>query len=83
VLVTRIRTGLAQSLLRLAGVTFSIYTASRPALLLTKPPIQWVPGASSPRVKRPEPETDHSLLSSAEVMNDGDISPQTFSWRDA
>jgi hypothetical protein len=33
---------------------FLFSTASRPALGLTQPPIQWVPGASSPGVKRPE-----------------------------
>jgi hypothetical protein len=37
----------------------------------TQPPIQWVPGALSPRVKRPGRETDHSAPSSAEVKNSG------------
>jgi hypothetical protein len=33
-------------------------TASRPALRPTQPPIQWVSGALSPRVKRPGRKTD-------------------------
>jgi hypothetical protein len=33
----------------------------------TQPPIQWVPGAFSPAVKRPGREADHSLATSAEV----------------
>jgi hypothetical protein len=41
--------------------------ASRPALGLTQPPIQWVSGALSLWVKRPGCEADHSLSSSAEV----------------
>jgi hypothetical protein len=42
-------------------------TAFRPALGPTHPPIQWVPGALSLRVKRPGREADHSPPSSAEV----------------
>jgi hypothetical protein len=42
-------------------------TSSRPALGITQPPIQWVPGALSPRVKRLGHEADHSLPASAEV----------------
>jgi hypothetical protein len=34
-----------------------------------RPPIQWVPGALSLGVKRPEHEVDHSPPSSAEVKN--------------
>jgi hypothetical protein len=37
--------------------------------LSIQPPIQWVPGTLSPRVKRPGREADHSPPSSAEVMN--------------
>jgi hypothetical protein len=44
-------------------------TASRLALGPTQPPIQWVPGALSLGVKRPEREADHSPPSSAEVKN--------------
>jgi hypothetical protein len=36
---------------------------------LSKPPIQWVPGALSLGVKRPGREPDHSSPSSAEVKN--------------
>jgi hypothetical protein len=42
---------------------------SRPALVPTHPPIQWVPGALSLGVKRPKREADHSPPSSAEVKN--------------
>jgi hypothetical protein len=42
-------------------------TSSRTALGRTQPPIQWVPGALSLRVKRPGREADHSPPSSAEV----------------
>jgi hypothetical protein len=35
----------------------------------TRPPIQWVPGALSPRIKRPRCKGDHSPPSSAEVKN--------------
>jgi hypothetical protein len=42
-------------------------TSSRPALGTTQPPIQWVPGALSPGVKRPAAEADHSPQTSAKV----------------
>jgi hypothetical protein len=41
--------------------------SSRPALGSTQPPIQWVPGALSPGVKRPRREADHSPAASAKV----------------
>jgi hypothetical protein len=41
---------------------FLFSTTSRPALRPTQPPIQWVPEALSPRVKRQGPEADHLLL---------------------
>jgi hypothetical protein len=44
-------------------------TASRPALGPTQPPVQWVTGALSLEIKRPERETDHSPPPSAEVKN--------------
>jgi hypothetical protein len=46
-----------------------------PALGPTQPPIQWVPGALSPEIKRPVLETDHSPSSSAEAKNGGAIPP--------
>jgi hypothetical protein len=46
---------------------FVFATASRTALGLIQPPIQWVTGALSLRVKRPGREADHSPPSSAEV----------------
>jgi hypothetical protein len=47
---------------------FSFFTtASRTALGLTQPPIQWVLGALSLGAKRPGREADHSPPSSAEV----------------
>jgi hypothetical protein len=48
---------------------FLFSSASRPALESTQPPIQWVPGALSPRVKRAGRESDHSPPSIAEVKN--------------
>jgi hypothetical protein len=50
------------------GKTFVLST-SRPDLGPTQPPIQWVPGALSPGVKRPGREDDHSPPTSAEVKN--------------
>jgi hypothetical protein len=48
---------------------FLFTTASRLALGLTQPPIQWVPEAPSLGVKRPVGEADNSPPSSAEVKN--------------
>jgi hypothetical protein len=49
--------------------TFLFSTASRPALGLTQPHIQWVPGVLFLGVKRPRCEADHSPPSSAVVKN--------------
>jgi hypothetical protein len=49
------------------GKNFLFSTSSRPALGPTQPPIQWVPGALSPGVKRPGREADHPPPTSAEV----------------
>jgi hypothetical protein len=46
---------------------FHFSMSSRPTLASNQPPIQWVPGVLSPRVKRPALETDHSPPTSAEV----------------
>jgi hypothetical protein len=46
---------------------FLFFGASRPALGSTQPPIQWVPRALSPGVKRPGHEAEHSPPTSAEV----------------
>jgi hypothetical protein len=48
---------------------FLFVTASRPALRLTQPPIQWVPGTLTPEVKQLWREADHLPPSSAEVKN--------------
>jgi hypothetical protein len=48
---------------------FLFTTASRPALRLTQPPIEWVPWALSREVKRPEREADHSPPSSDKFKN--------------
>jgi hypothetical protein len=48
---------------------FLFPSASRTALGPTQPPIQWVPGALSLRVKWPGREADHSPPSNAEVKN--------------
>jgi hypothetical protein len=50
---------------RVKNFLFSM--SSRLALGPTQPPIQWVPGALSPGVKRPGREADHSPPTSAEV----------------
>jgi hypothetical protein len=49
------------------GQEFYFFMSSRPALGPTQPPIQWVPGALSPGVKRPGREADHSPPTNAEV----------------
>jgi hypothetical protein len=43
------------------------FMSSRSVLGLAQPPVQWVPGALSQGVKRPEREADHSPSASAEV----------------
>jgi hypothetical protein len=43
---------------------------SRPVLEPTQPPIQWIPGALSLGLKRPEREADHPSPYSAEVKNE-------------
>jgi hypothetical protein len=65
-------------------VIFLFETVSRPALVPSQPPLQWVPGALSLGVKRPGRETDHLPPSSAEVKECGELylqSPNTSSWR--
>jgi hypothetical protein len=63
------------------GKIFIFFTASRPPLEHIQP-IQWVPGALFPGVKRPGLEADHSPPSSAEFKNGGTIPPlpHMFSW---
>jgi hypothetical protein len=71
--------GIAQSAWRRAGRSgfysrrgkeiFLCSTVSKFVVGTTLPPVQWVPGAPSRRVKGPGRETDHSALSSADVMN--------------
>jgi hypothetical protein len=46
---------------------FLFSKSSRPALVSTQPPIQWVPGALSSGIKLPGREADHSPPTSAEV----------------
>jgi hypothetical protein len=53
------------------GKNFNFSTSSRPALELTQPPNQRVPGAFSLGVKRLESEADHSPPTSAEVKKVG------------
>jgi hypothetical protein len=50
-----------------------------------KPPIQWVPGALTPGVKRPDREADHSLKLVPRSRKRGSIHPlpHTPSWRSA
>jgi hypothetical protein len=51
------------------GFSFSLFTASSPALGPTQLPIQWVPRALSLGVKRPGREAERSPPSRAEVKN--------------
>jgi hypothetical protein len=64
---------------------FSLLHHVQPALGFTQPPIQWVPGALSLRVKQPGLEADHSPPSSAEVNNAWHYTStrNTSSWRGA
>jgi hypothetical protein len=62
---------------------FLFITASRTALGLTQPPIQWVTRALSLGVKWPVREADHSSPSSVEVKECVELylhSPNTPSW---
>jgi hypothetical protein len=53
-----------------AGMGFYlIATASISALGPIQPPVEWVTWALTPRVKRPERETDHLPPSGAEFKN--------------
>jgi hypothetical protein len=54
----------------------------RPVLGLIQAFIQWIPGASSPRVKRSDREADHSPSPSTAVNSDGAIPPfpHTSQW---
>jgi hypothetical protein len=54
---------------------FLFFTASRPALESTQPPIQWVSGILASEVKPSERKVDLSSQSSAEVKNGGAIPP--------
>jgi hypothetical protein len=60
-------------------------TAFGPILGSTQPPIQWVPGALSPGVKRQGRKADHSPPSIAEVKKGGAIPPlsRMSSWHSA
>jgi hypothetical protein len=50
---------------------FSLASVSRPALRLTQPPVQWVPGGPFPGGKaRLGPDAEHSPPSTAEVNNE-------------
>jgi hypothetical protein len=49
------------------------FILSRPALGSTQPPIEWVPGALSPGLKRQGRETDHSPPANAEVKKNVEL----------
>jgi hypothetical protein len=57
----------------------------QPTLEPTQPPIQWVPEALSPGVKRPEREADRPPPSVAEVNKGGVMPPlpHMSSWHNA
>jgi hypothetical protein len=67
------------------GKIFLSFTASSPALGPTQPPIQWISGAISLGIKRPDREAEHSPPISAEDKNGGVILPlpHVASWRSA
>jgi hypothetical protein len=50
---------------------FLFFTASRQALGPNQPPLQWVPGALLPGIKRPVCEANHSPPSIAEIKSGG------------
>jgi hypothetical protein len=54
---------------------FLLSTASRPTLGPTQPPVQWVPAARSPEIKRQGREADHSPATTAEVKKVRAIPP--------
>jgi hypothetical protein len=60
-------------------------TSSRPALGSTQPPIQWVTGALSPKLKRQGREADDSPPANAEVKKVWiyTFTPPAPSWRSA
>jgi hypothetical protein len=64
----------------LKNFLFSI--SSRPVLGPTQPPIQWVPGALSPEVKRSGHESDHSIQLVPRSRKLGSICPLPYmlSW---
>jgi hypothetical protein len=64
---TRLRAGQSEFGSRRGLVIFVFDTVSRPSVEITQPSIQWVQGALSLGIKRPEREADHSPPSSAEV----------------
>jgi hypothetical protein len=68
-MATRLRAGRPGFDSRQGQEIFLYFTSSRPALGLTQPPVQWVPGALSPGVTRPGREADHSPPPSAMVKN--------------
>jgi hypothetical protein len=57
------------------GKISAYFTASRPTLGSTQPPIQWIPVALSSGIKRPGREADHLPPTSAEVKKHGATTP--------
>jgi len=65
---------------------YNFTTASRTVLGPNQPPIRWIPGALSLRVKLPGREADHSPPSRAEVKECAELylhSRSMSSWRGA
>jgi len=61
---TRLQAGLLGFDSRKGQGIVLVTTASRPALRTTQPPIQWLPGAICPWVRRPGREANHHNLES-------------------
>jgi hypothetical protein len=69
IISTRLRAGRPGFDCRYGLVIFAFLNTSRPFLGPASPPVQWVQGAISMEVKRPEREANHTLPSNVEVKN--------------
>jgi hypothetical protein len=66
--MTKLRTGRPEfNSWQCQWMDFFFVTTSKPILGPTQPPIQWVPGALTPRIKWPERESDNSPPFTVEI----------------